>query len=1209
MDMDVRAAEVVAALKNTNLSLDAKQTFLAKLKSDIKRENIPDAALPAVFDALKLALPSVSPALALAAFSTLGHVLKRLYLQLPQPKEQARTIALHGRALYPFLLDRLGDHREKIRQCAVQAFADFWPAAKADVESYVLDGALVGRNPRAKEASMLWLARMTREQGLLFRAYVPSLVACLEDADNGVRETAKAVVIELFQNAPPKAQLDLKKQLQAHNVRKSIVAAILTSIGASMDDAGAAAGPQVATGATAVRLDSARPASSLSTRRERDMPSRSASALSNHASTTSATTGLMPADRKERALSASEAATAAQPDILALAAATTTTVTTSPDGSENVEPYNVASHHELDDIFRTMAPHFEGRETEQNWSARERAVLLLRRITRGNAPLDHSDHFVAGVKALLDGILKAVNSLRTTVSTAGCALVQELAQTLGPAIDPWCELLLQTMLKVASALKKITSQNANATVDAIVANASYAPRIMQHMWFAASDKNVQPRLYVTGWLKTIMNAHAVAHRAVMEHNGGVDVLEKCIRRGLGDPNPGVREAMRGTYWLFWRYWRERADEIMEGLDPKSQKLLEKDAANPNRERQQAPSQPQQQQQTHAGRPPKANSRATPARPTLKETIAAQKRARLAAQKAAAAGGGGSEDGGVQQPFQGQPQQQPLPLGPASGNGHAARPPAVDPAAAGRPFPHLRTVASVPASTTKTLATGHSGLMSAPMRPGARQKQQQQHQHQHQQHQYPAQPIRLVPAESQDYPRADRKPTSPSPSPPLLHTTSHGQFVPPLQQQSVATASRPARPATATAATTATPERYKAHADLHGSRQQENMPPRIDLASLASAGDLARPPLQVSQHQHVDARVLHQAVSHTPSDLAGSALEEDDVFMAAGQDTDASARPGEHHLGPVLPDAPLPPSPSHMMPGRSGSRSTDAAARDGHDGNSHGDDDGDMRMAIDAPLAVHQEELGRELEVEMDIARGIPLPESEGVTMTPRSPRTPAAAAVDSRLARQQTVPHHAPVALSPPRSPRTLATPSPGPKSPSRIPVSPRARGALALSPARSIQAMMGVADEAPAALALDAAKAQTGAVVSPRGSASASASGSGAGSRSGSGSGSESAASLAGPSQSARRRQHHDRQGGEAMKTSPQQPLHPAALPEESTAVIDDAAAASNDGRRHQTSAIRRETTANGGFDNAVLLRLDGRVGLGRAAGFSPALVGLGVA
>lgn len=45
---------------------------------------------------------------------------------------------------------------------------------------------------------------MTKNHGLLFRQYVPSLVACLEDADSAVRDTAKTVVIDLFRyvNSP-----------------------------------------------------------------------------------------------------------------------------------------------------------------------------------------------------------------------------------------------------------------------------------------------------------------------------------------------------------------------------------------------------------------------------------------------------------------------------------------------------------------------------------------------------------------------------------------------------------------------------------------------------------------------------------------------------------------------------------------------------------------------------------------------------------------------------------------------------------------------------------------------------------------------------------------------------------------------------------------------------------------------------------------------
>lgn len=57
---------------------------------------------------------------------------------------------------------------------------------------------------------------MTQEHGLLFRPYVPNLVSCLEDADNGVRETAKKTVITLFRYAsalPLRLRLFLSRPL------------------------------------------------------------------------------------------------------------------------------------------------------------------------------------------------------------------------------------------------------------------------------------------------------------------------------------------------------------------------------------------------------------------------------------------------------------------------------------------------------------------------------------------------------------------------------------------------------------------------------------------------------------------------------------------------------------------------------------------------------------------------------------------------------------------------------------------------------------------------------------------------------------------------------------------------------------------------------------------------------------------------------------
>lgn len=218
----------------------------------------------------------------------------------------------------------------------------------------------------------------------------------------------------------------------------------------------------------------------------------------------------------------------------------------------------VGSSRELEDMFRDMHPPFEGKESEGNWTAREGSILKLRKLTKGNAPHEFTAVYLAGIKGLLDGILKTVNSLRTTVSTNGCELVREIATAVGSGLDPMVEILLQNLIKLCGGTKKISAQNGNMTVDAILANVTYNVRLLQHIWTACQDKNVQPRTYATVWLKTLITKHA-HHKSTLEHGGGLDLLEKCIKKGLGDANPGVRESTRGTFWAFAPLWPQKSD--------------------------------------------------------------------------------------------------------------------------------------------------------------------------------------------------------------------------------------------------------------------------------------------------------------------------------------------------------------------------------------------------------------------------------------------------------------------------------------------------------------------------------------------------------------------------------------------------------------------------------------------------------------------------
>ncbi|RDA95079.1 hypothetical protein CP533_2130 [Ophiocordyceps camponoti-saundersi (nom. inval.)] len=549
---DQQVTDLVALLRG-DASFDVKVQHVTAVKSGIKQHNVPEASAPLLFDALRIASASQHAALVNAGFTALNHLLTRLSRQEPRllAKEAPRTL--------PVIIDRLGDHKDKFRTLASQALGTLSAVAPIDVERAVRNQAMAGKNSRAKEAAMQWLLQMHQEQGLQFRAYVPTLMELLEDADGTVRDAAKTTVIELFKTAPNAAKSDLKRQLKNFKVRPAIEQAIVKSLGPT-----------------------GRP----------DTPSEAA-----------------PQSRSN--LGASVSSLVSERAVTPMAEAQT----------EVIEPMYVNTHRELDDLFRGMVSHFEGKETEQNWMKREQAMGTLRKLNAGNAPADFSDSFLAGLRSMLDGIIKAVNSLRTSLSKEGCSLVQDIANTLGPAIDPMVELLMQALVKLSAGTKKISSQLANATVDTIIARVSYSGRLMQHVWGACQDKNVQPRLYATGWLKTLLKKEA-HHKSHVEHTGGVELMEKCIKKGLGDANPGVREKMRSTYWAFWAFWPARADAIMADLDPTAQKLLSKDPSNPNS--------PKKTAETSRPGLGLSKSTTTAGKPSVREAMMAQRRANTAA---------------------------------------------------------------------------------------------------------------------------------------------------------------------------------------------------------------------------------------------------------------------------------------------------------------------------------------------------------------------------------------------------------------------------------------------------------------------------------------------------------------------------------------------------------------------------------------------------
>lgn len=501
--------EALQSVLRSDVAVQIKVDKIDVLKSDIKHDTVAfrQDCIPQLFEVLRVASSNQSRLLAKVASSTIGHLLHRLSLQ--------KSKYLQGedkQIILPFLVERLGDPKEEIRSLAVKSLATMNKVVPTDVGHYIRDVVMAGKNPRAKEASLQWLLQMYREQGMRFKSYVPRLMTLLQDADPGVREKAKTTVIELFTQVSGPVRSELNSALVEHNIRPSIRAAI--EKGMAPEDT--SHGPPEYDAQDLVEFD-ARPALSASVSSKSTLIQRPVTPL---------------------------------PDTR----------------TEKVEPEYINTVKDIDHIFTQMHGFFDGNEHERNWKPREESAHRLRKLMAGNALTDFHDVFLEGLRSLLLGIIKAINSLRTSLSKEGCALVQDIAVNYGPAMDPMVEMLMQTFVKLSGATKKIAQQQANVCVNTIISRVTYTHRILTHVTDACTNINVQRRVFGAEWLNTLLKKEA-HHKSQLEHNGGLDLIVHSVNKCLTDANPDVREKMRPTYWTFHGMWPARAEKYVVPLRP------------------------------------------------------------------------------------------------------------------------------------------------------------------------------------------------------------------------------------------------------------------------------------------------------------------------------------------------------------------------------------------------------------------------------------------------------------------------------------------------------------------------------------------------------------------------------------------------------------------------------------------------------------------
>lgn len=153
-----QAAELLS-LVQSNASTDTKVNQINLVKSAIKRNHVPDACVPTLFEISRITMQSQQAQLAQVGFSTLNHLLTRLTTQ------EVRHIEKQAKHTLPLVMDKMGDVKERNRDLASACLTTFWRGASPEVERFVKNQGLVGKNSRAKETSMHWIVAVSFNKG------------------------------------------------------------------------------------------------------------------------------------------------------------------------------------------------------------------------------------------------------------------------------------------------------------------------------------------------------------------------------------------------------------------------------------------------------------------------------------------------------------------------------------------------------------------------------------------------------------------------------------------------------------------------------------------------------------------------------------------------------------------------------------------------------------------------------------------------------------------------------------------------------------------------------------------------------------------------------------------------------------------------------------------------------------------------------------
>ena len=235
------------------------------------------------------------------------------------------------------------------------------------------------------------------------------------------------------------------------------------------------------------------------------------------------------------------------------------------DLSLDIKPVFVSSERELAAEVHAIADTMKD-TTTHNWEKRVKALHRLCGLVLAGAA-EYPTFADLLNKRLYEPVAVQVTELRSQVCREACASVAFMGRQLRDYFQFMADYLIPQLFKLTYVSIAVIAESGNACIISLLKNVRVSKAIPAILT-ACSDRNDALRTKCVQYLLLVLDFQETSYL-----NKYAADSEKTARKLLADRNEEVRIIGRSVFWAFRRHWPDKGDQVLRGLDEKTQRLL------------------------------------------------------------------------------------------------------------------------------------------------------------------------------------------------------------------------------------------------------------------------------------------------------------------------------------------------------------------------------------------------------------------------------------------------------------------------------------------------------------------------------------------------------------------------------------------------------------------------------------------------------------